>query len=62
MRVLLVLMLSSLGACATTPLQLHDYCQIAKPIYLQKGEAAKLSDATAREILTHNEQWSKICH
>jgi len=39
----------------------HDYCQIAKPIYLQKGEAAKLSDATAREILTANETYSHVC-
>lgn len=49
-----------LTGCAATS-QIHDYCQIAHPIRLAKGEAAKLSDATAREILTHNEQWAKVC-
>lgn len=49
-----------LTGCSTiTPI--HDYCQIAKPIYLQKGEAAKLSDESAKAILAHDETWAKIC-
>lgn len=47
------------GCSAMTPI--HDYCQIAHPILLAKGEAAKLSDATAREILTNNETYQKVC-
>lgn len=47
------------GCDPTKPV--HDYCQLAKPIYLAKGEAAKLSDATAREILLNNETWAKVC-
>lgn len=46
--------------CATVT-SVHDYCQIAKPIYLQKGEAARLSDSTARAILTHDETYDKVC-
>lgn len=60
MRLILCLGLLITGGCATT-LPVHDYCQIAKPIYLQKGEAAKLSDVTAKAILTHDETWAKIC-
>lgn len=56
----LILLSGLLTGCAATS-QIHDYCQIAHPILLAKGEAAKLSDATAREILTHNEQWAKVC-
>lgn len=56
----LILAACLLIGCAATS-QVHDYCQIAHPILLAKGEAAKLSDATAREILTHNEQWAKVC-
>jgi hypothetical protein len=60
-----ITILSTLSACLLTGCaatsQIHDYCQIAKPIYLQKGEAAKLSDATARQILAANETWAKVC-
>lgn len=65
LRFVRITMLSTLAAClltgcaATSPI--HDYCQIAHPILLAKGEAAKLSDATAREILTANETWTKVC-
>lgn len=60
-RSILCLMTMALctGCQSLTPV--HDYCQIAKPIFLSHGEAAKLSDATAREILTHNESGAKIC-
>lgn len=40
---------------------IHDYCNIAKPILLAKGEAATLTDETAKEILAHNLTFAKIC-
>lgn len=36
-----------------------DYCATAKPIYI--GKADVISDATAREILEHNETGRTLC-
>jgi hypothetical protein len=58
---LTVVCAASLSTGCATVSPIHDYCQIAKPILLAKGEAAKLSDATDREILAHNETYAKIC-
>lgn len=54
-----VLTLATSG-CSTMTVA-NNYCDIAKPIILAKGEAAKLSDATNRQILTHDETWEKLC-
>jgi hypothetical protein len=52
--------LLTISSCATiTPI--HDYCQLAKPILLAKGEAATLSDESAKEILAHNLTYQKVC-
>ena len=59
--VLIILIACMMGGCSTiTPV--HDYCQLAKPIFLSKGEAAKLSDDTAKQILSLNETWALVCH
>ena len=39
----------------------HDYCFIAKPIYLLDREVGLISNETAKEILVNNETWSKLC-
>lgn len=54
-----LLSIAAVGCASISPV--HDYCQLAKPIFLAKGEAQKLSDATDREILAHNETWAKVC-
>lgn len=48
-------------SCATTPIAVRDYCQIAKPIYLAKGEAVRLSNETSKAILLNNQTWVTLC-
>lgn len=59
-RWMIVALILFMPACSTVT-TVSEYCLIAKPILLEKGEAAKLSDQTAREILIHNETWAKLC-
>lgn len=56
-----LLVLASMAGCDGMNSVKHDFCSLSKPIYLQKGEAARLSDSTARAILTHDETYSKVC-
>lgn len=49
------------AGCATYTGPIHDYCLIARPICMKSGEPALLSDATDRQIDTHNETGKKIC-
>ena len=64
-----VLLLTSCVAtgCATPPTPIQkalaatqpDYCATAKPIYI--GKADVFTDATAKEILEHNETGRNLC-
>lgn len=36
-------------------------CSWVKPIYLTSQDILTLEPQTKRDILTHNEQWKKIC-
>lgn len=63
------LLLSIFGTtgCATPPTPIQkalaatqpDYCATAKPIYIAKEDV--FTDATAREILEHNETGRNLC-
>lgn len=47
-----------LTGCATNG-PVTSYCTIAQPIYVSEGDT--FTPETARDILRHNETWSKLC-
>ena len=49
-----------LGACATVqPTVVDTSCSWVNPIFVSKQD--KLTDKTAREILSHDDKWQQIC-
>lgn len=48
-----------LTGCVTSKPVAPDYCATAKPIYISSTDV--ISDATAREILEHNETGRNLC-
>jgi hypothetical protein len=55
------LMALLLGACAKSGAATEAaYCSIASPIYISKQDS--LTDDTAKQILVHNEHWSRLCN
>ena len=61
MRFIAVLIAASLlSACATiNPPVVDTSCDWVRPIYVSKQDT--LTDKTAREILSHDNKWQKIC-
>lgn len=57
-KALLLTAFLALAACQTTS---GSYCAISKPIRLSDAAVDALSDAEVERILTHNEQWQKLC-
>jgi hypothetical protein len=47
-----------LTGCATSGRAI-SYCDITGPVYISKKD--QLTDETARQILLHNETWSRVC-
>jgi hypothetical protein len=50
------LMAALLTSCATNG---RVECSAFRPIYVSKSD--QFSDATARQILAHNEAWKSLC-
>ena len=48
----------AMTGCATKSVA-PDYCATARPIYISRTDV--ISDATAREILEHNETGRNLC-
>lgn len=55
----LLLISCATTGCATSKQVAPDYCATAKPIYVSRVDV--ISDATAREILEHNETGRNLC-
>jgi hypothetical protein len=36
-----------------------NYCDLVRPVYISQQDS--LTDGTARQILTHNETWARVC-
>lgn len=53
----LCLMTPFLTACATSGQ--NNYCQLARPIYLDKKDSLTIN--TQREILKHDEKGAELC-
>ena len=47
-----------LTGCASTG-RVTNFCDLAAPVYISKQD--QLTDETARQILTHNEIWQRVC-
>jgi len=56
--VILIVLIMLLSACAPNG-RASDFCAVAKPIYIEDADV--FTEATAREILIHNETGAKIC-
>jgi hypothetical protein len=46
-------------ACAPTGPVTSGGCEWARPVYVSRSDV--LTDGTARQILTHNETWRRVC-
>jgi len=57
MRYLVLATALLLTSCAATGS--GDFCAISKPIYISADD--QLTDATARQLLTHNRVWASLC-
>lgn len=53
------LMATLLAGCATSGVATSGYCVMVTPILISKQDA--LTDETARQILSHNETYDKVC-
>lgn len=56
---MLIVAIMLLSACASNGAESASFCAIAKPIYIEDADV--FTEATAREILIHNETGEKIC-
>ena len=55
------LMLAAILAISACQTPRGSYCDITKPIRLSDAAVDALSDAEVARVLTHNEQWAKLC-
>jgi type IV pilus biogenesis protein CpaD/CtpE len=54
----LLLTFGATGCATRTPAE-PDFCATARPIYISKTDS--ISDATARQVLTHNLTGARLC-
>lgn len=55
---LLTLSFVSTGCASNEPVG-NDFCMLSMPIFISEGDT--LTDATAKEILAHNELGVRLC-
>lgn len=59
MMVVLLMSCATSGCATKIEAVAPDFCATAKPIYISRTDV--LTDATAREILEHNETGRNLC-
>jgi hypothetical protein len=59
LKLLVCLLTLCASGCATNGSVIDTSCAWVRPIMVSRDD--QLTDETAREILTHNEAWERIC-
>lgn len=55
----IALVVASLTSCAPSGPAPNSFCDVAKPIYFDPAD--KMTRATEKAIITHNEKWEAVC-
>ncbi len=55
---LMLLAMMSLQGCATSG-RVSEFCVLSKPIYFDPAD--RMTQATEKAIITHNETWEMAC-